>query len=110
MHNYEFEIRLNSIAKKLDIVWEKIIESDRKEIMQLPKEEQKPYWQKLNYLESVLDEAETLILMQYNELLKRGDVEDVQTYKNLYNNAKKYIKTLGGNTSLLPYIQPNDLT
>jgi hypothetical protein len=88
---------------------ETILINERREISQLEETQQKTLWLKYNIIKSYCDNSLTLLEAFVKELEARGDIAEKESLKLQLKAARQYIKSIGGNPSILTYIKEEDL-
>jgi len=105
---------IEKIQLKHDAIYQKfwidILEPNQSEINNITDfDERKQLQQTQNKIASFINYQSDIIESLIKEIEKRPTQHQLEFYKNLANDAKKYIKVLGGNPSNLNHIKPTDL-
>lgn len=98
------ELRL--LAAQLEVMHQnanEILNRQYREIKQMPKEDQKQYWDDFFPMRDYVDESFNLLRATLRELEKRPTVQEFNSAKDTITKARKYITILGGNPSNLTY-------
>jgi hypothetical protein len=99
-------LKVDAIYQKF---WNDILEPNQKEINNtIDFEERKQLQQTQNKIANFINYQSDIIENLLNELENRPTKSQLEFYKNFANDAKKYIKVLGGNPSNLSYIKNTD--
>ena len=104
---------IEKIQLKHDAIYQKfwidILEPNQSEINNITDfDERKQLQQTQNKIASFINYQSDIIESLIKEIQKRPTRHQLEFYKNLANDAKKYIKVLGGNPSNLSYIKNTD--
>jgi hypothetical protein len=105
---------IEKIQLKHDAIYQKfwidILEPNQSEINNITDfDERKQLQQTQNKIASFINYQSDIIESLIKEIEKRPTQHQLEFYKNLANDAKKYIKVLGGNPSNLNHIKASDL-
>jgi hypothetical protein len=99
-------LKVDAIYQKF---WNDILEPNQKEINNtIDFEERKQLQQTQNKIANFINYQSDIIENLLNELENRPTKSQLEFYKNLATDAKKYIEILGGNPSNLSYIKKSD--
>jgi hypothetical protein len=102
----KIQIKHDAIYQKF---WIDILEPNQSEINNITDfDERKQLQQTQNKIASFINYQSDIIESLIKEIEKRPTQDQLEFYKNLANDAKKYIKVLGGNPSNLSYIKNTD--
>jgi hypothetical protein len=104
---------IEKIQLKHDAIYQKfwidILEPNQSEINNITDfDERKQLQQTQNKIASFINYQSDIIESLIKEIQKRPTQHQLEFYKNLANDAKNYIKILGGNPSNLSYIKNTD--
>lgn len=104
--NEKIRIKHDAIYQKF---WVDVLEPNQTEINNITDfDDRKQLQLTQNKICSFVNYQSDIIENLLDELNKRPTLQELEFYKNLANDAKKYIKVLGGNPSNLAYIKTTD--
>ena len=103
----KIKLKHNAIYQKF---WIDVLEPNQSEINNITDfEDRKQLQQTQNKICSFVNYQSDIIESLLSELDKRPTKNELEYYKNLATDAKKYIRALGGNPANLAYIKTTDL-
>jgi hypothetical protein len=101
---------IQDLNEKIDSVRRYVLKPYREEILTLPKNIQKEEWRKYFLVDQLIDDTIEVINLMNDELDLRPTKENFDFSQKTIRHLRNYIKTLGGNPSIINHTLDIDLT
>jgi hypothetical protein len=87
----------------------KVLFPYKSQIKQLPLEQQKSEWYKVNMIEKLIDAAHMTTMYMSEHIETMHTSQEFESQKRYIEALRKYIRDLGGNPTNVNYYKPTDI-
>jgi hypothetical protein len=108
MTNFEIKLNVDRFIQSYDSIWNTHIDTMRKEIENLPDDEQKFYWERYDDLVDHINLSFDIIGFLAKELYNRPNSKQFKSEKEYNLALREYVKILGGDPNVCSYVKKSD--